>query len=84
MKLKRIFQKRFVRYAPAVLLAVLGPLLFAAALVPTSNRAAGPAPSRASMDGQHRSNPGMKQELRLSQTVKTNFFRIASLLEKVQ
>ena len=84
MKMRFLLQKRFVRYAPAVLLAVLGPLLFAAALVPASNRAAGPAPSRAGMDGQHRSGSNLKQEVRITQTVKANFLRIASLLENVQ
>ncbi len=84
MKLKSVLQKRFVRYAPAVLLAVLGPLLFAAALVPASNRAAGPAPGSAGMQGQHRPLGSAKQESRISQTVKANFLRVAALLESVQ
>ena len=80
MKLRFSYSGGFMRFAPAACLAVLGPALFAAALIPGSRPTPEPAFNHAGMKGQHRQD-GKAKTAPLAVTVKTDLLRVAALVE---
>jgi hypothetical protein len=80
MKLRFILAKRSLRLAPAVCLAVLGPALFAASLIPGSGPGGATALDHTARKGPHRLDGSVKGP-QLAERVKADLLRIAALVE---